>query len=269
MSLIPSGSFVMGDTLDGESDALPLHTVTVSAFYMDQTEVTKAKWDEIYSWAVTNGYSFYGGLGKAQNHPVQTVSWYDCVKWANARSEREGLTACYTVGGTVYRTGESDPNCNWTANGYRLPTEAEWEKAARGGASGHRFPWSDSDTIQHARANYYSDASLAYDTSATRGYHPSYKYSAPYTSPVSSFTPNGYGLYDMAGNAWEWCWDWYGSYSSSPSTDPRGSGAGSFRVGRGGSWVDDATICRVSHRGGALPANAINNIGFRLVRTAQ
>jgi formylglycine-generating enzyme required for sulfatase activity len=194
MVLIPAGSFQMGDSFgEGYPDELPVQTVVVSAFAVDRYEVTKALWDEVARWAAANGYDFgpEDGLGKALDHPVYKVTWYEAVKWANARSEREGLTPCYTLSGSVYRTGESTPNCNWSANGYRLPTEAEWEKAARGGAAGRRYPWSDTDEIDASRANYGN-------------YYGS-------TTPVGSFAPNGYGLYSMAGNVWEWCWDWYGS----------------------------------------------------------
>ena len=115
MALIPAGSFMMGNSLnpdEGWPDELPLHSVYVSAFYMDRYEVTKALWDEVYSWAITHGYSFdNAGLGKASTHPVQTVSWYDSVKWCNARSEKEGRTPAYytsTAQTTVYRTGQVD-----------------------------------------------------------------------------------------------------------------------------------------------------------------
>ena len=274
MALIPAGDFVMGDTFgEGEGDELPLHTNTLSAFYMDQTEVTKAQWDAVYTWALANGYTFdNGGSGKATNHPVQLVSWYDCVKWANARSVKEGLTACYTVAGNVYRTGQSAPDCNWTANGYRLPTEAEWEKAARGGAAGTRFPWTGVDTIQHARASYLADPGFpAYDTSPTSGYHPDYQSGGfPYTSPVGVFAPNGYGLYDMAGNVYEWCWDWYdGSfYASSPDEDPRGPASGTVRLWRGGMWYQFASGCRVANRFNQSPVFESDTLGFRLVRAA-
>ena len=121
------------------------------------------------------------------------------------------------------------------SQGYRLPTEAEWEKAARGGASGHRFPWSDADTITHSRANYYVRTQngtnyYAYDISPTPGDHPIFNDGTlPYTSPVGSFAANGYGLYDMAGNVWEWCWDWYGLYSSGSQTDSHGPASGTYR----------------------------------------
>jgi len=274
MVLVPAGAFVMGDTFgDGGSNELPLHTNTLSAFYMDETEVTKAKWDEVYTWAVAHSYTFENaGSGKATNHPVHTVNWYDCVKWANARSEMNGFEPCYTNGnGTIYTNGTFDGGCNWSATGYRLPTEAEWEKAARGGMANRRFPWDDVNTIQHTRANYYASPG-GYDTSPTSGYHPDYDTGGyPYTSPVGSFAPNGYGLYDMAGNLYEWCWDWYGStyYASSPSTDPRGPGSGSVRVMRGGYWGSSAFYCRVADRDVSSPGFESDGLGFRLVRAAQ
>jgi formylglycine-generating enzyme required for sulfatase activity len=274
MVLIPAGSFQMGDSFgDGFSDELPVHTVMVSAFTMDTFEVTKGLWDEVATWAAGSGYDIGAkdGDGKAADHPVYHVSWYEAVKWANARSEKEGLTPCYTVDGSIYRTGQGDnPTCNWSASGYRLPTEAEWEKAARGGAAGRRFPWSDTDEIQHSRANYHSDSSYSYDTSPTREYHPDGDTaSMPYTSPVGSFAPNGYGLYDMAGNVWEWCWDWYGesTYASSPGSDARGPASGPARVLRGGGWFGYASGCRVSHRA-RWPVREFDSLGFRLVRTA-
>ena len=274
MALIPAGSFTMGDTLsEGSSSELPLHTVYVSAFYMDRTEVTKALWDDVYNWAITHGYSFDAGslgLGKASTHPVQTVSWYDCVKWCNARSEKEGRTWAYYTNAAqtaVYRSGQinvSNTWVNWNV-GYRLPTEAEWEKAARGGASGHRFPWSDAETITHSRANYYSSTSYAYDTSPTRGYHPTFTGVTPYTSPAGYFAPNGYGLYDMEGNVAEWCWDWYSStyYNPSPGSDPRGPTSGSDRVFRGDDWANRANRCRSAFRFAVMGRS--NGLGFRSV----
>jgi len=253
MVSIPAGSFQMGDSFgDGYSDELPVHTVAVSAFTMDRYEITKALWDEVASWAAAHGYDIgpADGEGKAADHPVYNVTWYEAVKWANARSEREGLEPCYTASGVVYRTGESTPNCNWSASGYRLPTEAEWEKAARGEAAGWRYPWSDIDEIDASRANYGN-------------YYGG-------TTPVGSFAPNEVGLYDMAGNVWEWCWDWYGetSYASSPGSDPCGPASGTGRVLRGGSWYVYANGCRVANRGNYWPDYELGNLGLRLVRTA-
>ena len=272
MALIPAGTFQMGDTFsEGNSDELPLHDVYIDAFYMDKYEVSKAKWDDVYNWAINNGYSFdNAGGGKATNHPVHTVNWFDCVKWCNARSEKEGKTPCYTLSGAVYKTGQNAPDCNWSANGYRLPTEAEWEKAARGGASGHRFPWHDTDTIQHARANYYSGSGDAYDTSPTRGYHPTFETGAsPYTSPVGYFAANDYGLYDMAGNVWEWNNDWYSSswYSQAGATNAntRGPVSGSYRMYRGGGWGNIAYHTRCAKHSCNTPLACGKNEGFRCV----
>jgi formylglycine-generating enzyme len=269
MVLIPAGSFTMGDTTgDGFSNEGPTHTVYVSAFYMDKYEVTKTLWDEVYSWAIVHGYSFdHAGSEKAANHPVEMVDWYDVVKWCNARSEKEGLTAAYYMdeGLTqVYKSGQAAPCANWMARGYRLPTDAEWEYAARGGLSGQRFWWGS--TITHSQANYYSTNAYSFDVSPTRGYHPNYANGPwPYTSPVGSFAANGYGLYDMTGNVYEWCWDWGGDYSSVPQTNPRGPSSGSTRVFRGGAWSGDADYCRVSSHFYVTPDYEVNNLGFRSV----
>ena len=274
MVWIPAGDFVMGDTFsEGNSNELPLHTVSVSAFYMDAIEVTKAKWDEVYTWATANGYTFDNeGWSIETNIPVSMVNWYDCVKWANARSEKEGLTACYTTDGEVCRTSAANPVCDWSANGYRLPTEAEWEKAARGGAANRRFPWSDTSTIQHARANYWADSSYSYDTSPTEGYYYDDEWGFYNGArPADSFSPNGYGLYHMAGNVLEWCWDWHMQtyYASSPDTDPHGPDSGTSRASRGGSWTEQAPACRIAYRYYLSPTVADDSVGFRLVRAAQ
>jgi formylglycine-generating enzyme len=277
MAWIPGGPFSMGDSFsEGYIDEVPVHTVTVSAFYMDRREVTKALWDEVRTWALAHGYTFdNAGSGKAAAHPVHTVNWYDVVKWCNARSEKEGRVPAYYTDATrttVYRTERVNVENGWVKwdAGYRLPTEAEWEKAARGGATGKRFPWSDSDEITHDRANYYSISSYAYDTSSTREFHPDYWTGEwPYTSPVGSFAPNGYGLYDMAGNVWEWCWDryWGTYYSASPGSDPLGPESGSYRVVRGGSWYSYgyASNCRSSFRFYGYPDDRGSLLGFRAV----
>ncbi len=281
MALIPAGSFTMGDTFgEGAAAELPTHKVYVSAFYMDRYEVTHALWETVRTWAVTNGYSFDNpGAGKAVNHPVQSINWYDMVKWCNARSEKENRTpAYYTDAGltTIYKSGKVDPYVKWDA-GYRLPTEAEWEKAGRGGANGQRFPWADTNSIAHNRANFFSYWETTvpfydYDLSTTNGYHPTYHVgSEPYTAPVGSFAPNGYGLYDMAGNMWEWCWDWYRGnyYSSSPGTDPHGPATGANRVGRGGGNDDYAGYCRTASRYFAFPPEGMNVLwGFRALLPA-
>ena len=282
MVLIPAGSFTMGNCMDpseGYTDELPLHAVYVSAFFMDKYAVTKGLWDVVKTWSGTNGYQYdYAGLGKAATHPVQTINWYDAVKWCNARSQMEGLTPCYyTDAGytTLYKTRENDlVYVNWGVNGYRLPTEAEWEKAARGGTGGHRFPWTNVQTITQSQADYYSDGGEAYDLSPAPGFDAAFNDGVyPYTSPVGSFAANGYGLYDMAGNVYEWCWDWYdiGYYGSSPASDPRGADNPSGnpyvnRVFRGGAWGTSARSCRSSQRLNDAPFDAYNGVGFRVVR---
>ena len=269
-SLIPAGVFTMGDPLDGLTDA-PVHTVNVSAFYMQKKGVTKAEWDAVRAWGLTHGYTDLGaGAGKAANHPVQMVSWYDVVKWCNARSEQEALTPCYYRDGAqtaVFKTGTNNIDSTmvkWAANGYRLPTEAEREKASRGGQAGLRFPWGN--TISHANANFYNGGGESYTTGAG-GYDPVWGTGGqPYTSPAGSFPANAFGIFDMAGNVWEWCWDWYGSgyYATSPTTDPTGP-SGSNRVLRGGDWTFLAYHCSAAYRNSGS-GDGTYTVGFRPVR---
>jgi formylglycine-generating enzyme required for sulfatase activity len=274
MALVPAGSFTMGDNLDGESDATPTLSVMVSAFYMDTNLVSYNQWQLVYNSATNSSYGFaHAGLGKAANNPVQTVDWYDCVKWCNARSQQAGLIPVYyTDAGLtqIYTNGEVTTYANWTANGYRLPTEAEWEKAARGGLSGQRFPWGN--TISESQANYYGNTATNYDL-GPNGYNAigSLGGTSPATSPVGSFAPNGYGLYDMAGNVGEWCWDWYGTYLG--GTDPRGLTSGTYRASRGGWWGETiycAYAVRCAARGDAgaqvPPTVTAWGLGFRCVR---
>ncbi|MFC1452004.1 SUMF1/EgtB/PvdO family nonheme iron enzyme [Verrucomicrobiota bacterium] len=300
MVLIPGGSFEMGNCMDpdeGREDELPAHMVDVNAFHVDKYEVTNDKMAQVLNWAygrrrlivdsssvrIANGHQWvvldlskeecritwdagseiFGMKPvKGTGYPCVEVTWYGAVAYCNYRSQKEGRTPCYDL---------SDWSCNWSANGYRLPTEAQWEKAARGGVAGHRFPWSDSDEIQHARANYTSDGVFSYDTGPTRGHHPDYdEWGEPYTSPVGALAPNGYGLYDMCGNVAEWCWDWWDKmyYSSPQGMDPRGPAPTGLRAFRAGSWNDCAVGCRVARRDQGASGWASGDLGFRTVLPA-
>lgn len=276
--LVPGGSFAMGDTFnEGFSTERPVHNVTVSSFYMDRTELTSTDWSSVRAWALTNGYQFdNAGAGKGAAHPVYGVNWYDAVKWCNARSEFESRTPVYYTSPeqtNVYRTGRidlSNYHVRWAADGWRLPTEAEWERAVRGGATGQRFAWGN--TISHSNANYYATTIYTYDLGGDNTFHPGYDTGDfPFTSPVGSFPANAYGLQDLVGNVWEWCWDaydpaWYANPAASQA-DPHGPGPGlTNRVLRGGSWIDDAFQARSANRLYTLfqaPATANDSLGFR------
>ncbi len=186
-----------------------------------------------------DGSDFGLKAGKSTNYPCVEVSWYGAAAYCNYRSEMEGKTACYDF---------LDWSCNFDADGYRLPTNEEREYAARGGIADQRFPWGD--TITHSNANYFSNSFYKYDTSTVRGYHPDYDDGGyPYTSPVANFAANGYGLHDMAGNVWEWCWD----------------ASGPYRYIRGGGWNYDADCARCGGSGWFSPRGSSSRIGFRAV----
>ena len=231
MVFVEGGSFQMGS--NDESDEKPVHQVTVSSFWIGKYEVTQAEWKEVMGSNPSNW--------KGDQLPVESVSWYDAVDYCNKRSIKEGLTPCYSGSGAGI-------TCNWNANGYRLPTEAEWEYAARGGKHSKGYKYSGSNDI----------GSVAwYDGN-----------SGSKTNRVGTKAANELGLHDMSGNVWEWCWDWYdsGYYAKSPGSDPRGAGSGSYRGLRGGSWGFGDGYCRVAGRSFNGPGYGDCGLGLRLAR---
>jgi formylglycine-generating enzyme required for sulfatase activity len=221
----------MGSTT-GEEDERPVHTAHISGFFMGKTEVTQAEYQAII------GVNPSGVFGDTL--PVENVSWYDAVEYCNKLSRKEGLTPAYS--------GSNDNiTCNFTANGYRLPTEAEWEYAARGGNR-------DSLAFSYAGGNSVSVLGW-YNNNSEKHIH-----------ETGTKSPNSLGLYDMSGNVWEWCWDWYGAYASTEQTDPRGVQRGTYRVNRGGSWNSGADQLRTTYRSYGEPASRYHDLGFRVIR---
>jgi formylglycine-generating enzyme required for sulfatase activity len=231
MAQVEGGTFQMGST-NGYDDQKPVHTVTVKSFYMGKYEVTQKEWTAVMG---NNPSNF-----KGDNLPVETVSWNEAVEYCNKLSLKEGLVP-------AYRGSENNITCDFSATGYRLPTEAEWEYAAKGG---------NKDYISYEYSGGNSIDSVAWHggNSGNR------------THPVGTKQANSLGLYDMSGNVWEWCWDWYGSYSGGSQADPRGASSGAGRVGRGGGWYDGAAYVRSADRSSTAPSYRDSDFGFRLVR---
>jgi len=265
MVQISGGSFQMGKELNtgsGYSDATPVHTVTLSAFKMGKYEVTQKQWQDVMGSLPSSVSSSYG---KGDNYPVYFVSWYDAFVFCNKLSMIEGLTPAYRISGSTdpsaWGSMPTSSNSTWDAveivsgsTGYRLPTEAQWEYAAKGGnGSPGNYTYSGSNTVGDVA--WYSDNNGSYG-SANYG-----------AKQVGTKSPNGLGLYDMSGNVFELCWDWYGDYSSSAQTDPQGASSGSNRVVRGGSWDISAVGVRSTYRDSNYPHDYYYyDIGFRLVR---
>lgn len=233
MVFVKGGTFQMGNN-GGSADEKPVHKVMVNDFWMGKYEVTQKEWREIMK---TNPSYF-----KGDNLPVEQVSWFEVVDFCNWKSQKEGLSPCYTINGT-------NVSCNFRANGYRLPTEAEWEYAARGGNQGLGYKYAGSDNLKEV--GWYGSNS------------------GDRTHPVGQKKSNELGSYDMTGNVWEWCWDWYDSeyYQKSPQSDPQGPSSGNSRVLRGGSWGGGPVYVRCAGRNDSRPFNRNGNVGFRFVRT--
>ena len=264
MVLIAGGTFEMGDHAGvGNSDEQPVHSVTLDAFYMDVYEVSNTKFADYLnnSNVSVSGSSVYqvGGAGQEicglayglnhngtsfgidagkDNHPVVNQTWYGAALYCNYLSAADGRTPCYD---------ETTFACDYTADGYRLPTEAEWEYASRGGEHNpyYQYPWG-SNSITSGDANYWGS-------------------NIGTTVDVGNYAANGYGLYDMAGNVWEWTGDWYGTYSASAQTNPTGPASGSHRVLRGGGWVTSAINLRCAARSYINPTSRYNGLGFRVL----
>ena len=238
MIAVQGGTFTMGCTSeqggDCWGDETPTHQVTLSDFYIGKYEVTQGQWKAIMG----NNPSYFT---RGDNYPVENVRWNDIVGTSGATMVIKNIT--YYANGFIYKLNQL------TGRQYRLPTEAEWEYAARGGRSSNRYKYSGSNTV--------GNVAWYWDNSDSR------------THAVGGKSANELGIYEMSGNVWEWCSDWWGNYSSNAQTDPTGPSTGSIRVFRGGGWYDYARYARVSFRINYWPSYNYYNLGFRLAHSSK
>ena len=266
-SFVKAGTFQMGCN-KGYYDSKPAHEVTITKpFYMGKYEVTQAEYKKYGSYGTISPSS---SKGKGDKYPAYIVSWYNALVYCNKRSMEEGLTPCYSINDSTnpddweLPTGVADPlcdtwdaaTCDWNANGYRLPTEAEWEYAARAG----------DDTVVGLTYSGTSDVNKL-------GEYAWYKDNSNSTThEVGTKLPNAFGLFDMSGNVMEWCWNWCtDGYDTTTEggNDPTGASAGSGRVCRGGAYYGDSS-CAVSYRYDLNPYGSLYDyVGLRLVRQAN
>ncbi len=269
MILVEGGTFKMGRDSKKEkinsiefADELPQHEVSLNSFYIGKYEVTVGEYKEFCkatgkkmpnapdsTWFAEHpDTKIYYPLSKTQwwgwkdYYPMQNISWYDAVEYCNWLSEKNGLQKCYVINGET-------TTCDFSKNGYRLPTEAEWEYAARGGQKSKGYIYAGSDNPDEVA--WYDE------TSKLKG-----------PAKVGTKKPNELGIYDMSGNVWEWCWDFYNSryYANSPKDNPKGPGPTIYRVSRGGSWHYRDQLARIADRDGPRPGFTSFNHGFRVVR---
>jgi len=231
MVYVEGGTFQMGSDSEEGNREKPIHSVTLSSFHIGKYEITQKQWKAVMG---SNPSKF-----KGDNLPVESISWYQAVEFCNKLSQKEGLTPAYTINGR-------NVTCNWKAIGYRLPTEAEWEYAARGGNRSKGFIYAGSDNLVDV---------AWYENNSGRKTH-----------EVGIKKANELGIYDMSGNVWEWCWDLYGSYSSDAKTNPSGPDSGSGFVLRGGGWDFRSEFCRSAYRFNDYPDYRDDNFGFRVAR---
>ncbi|HOD54955.1 MAG TPA: formylglycine-generating enzyme family protein [Candidatus Cloacimonadota bacterium] len=233
MVLIEGGTFRMGSDSGLETEK-PEHQVTVSSFYLNKYTVTQKEWYEIM---LSNPSEVEGDY-----FPVENISWYDAIEYCNRKSIKDCLTPCYTING-------KDVICNFDSNGYRLPTEAEWEFAMRGGNKTENYHHSGSDDI-HEVAWFIENSEFS-------------------SHPIGTKKPNELGLYDMSGNVYEWCWDRFDFYTSEEKVNPKGPETGENRVFRGGSWSSKKEYCTVANRYYNQAEKNVFNIGLRLAKSSN
>lgn len=258
MVAVSGGSFNMGDThMNYYQDELPVHQVTVGSFNIGKYEITQAEYKSIMC---SNPASVYG---VSDDRPVYYVNWYAAIKYCNLRSMAEGLAPVYSISGSTDPADwgpvpDSDNAvwnsvvCLWNSCGYRLPTEAEWEYAARGAANLPDYLYSGADNINQVAWYARNNTNLGYPSGV---------------KPIGIKAQNGIGTHDMSGNVGEWCWDWYGYYDSGGQTDPKGPSNGTYRVVRNSGWNSMPCDCRVSERYGSEPHYKNYSRGFRLCRS--
>ena len=298
MVLVKTGSFLMGSDEWRDMDARPVHKVTLSSFYISKYPVTQAQYLAVTGF---NPFFYTGssvhtppylraqfpeGVTNGDRLPAEQITWFDAVEFCNKLSALEGYTQVYTIRGREPAAGypiiNAEVTADWNANGYRLPTEAEWEYSAKGGdGMGPYFIYSGSNDPETVA--WYNSSSDKWaegvkdlleqpkegDTIRFQVASGHYVGSHNRTYPVGGKAPNSLGIYDMSGNVWEWCWDWFGDYADTHQTDPRGPASGDRRVKRGGgaSEAGAATI-RIASRDYYFPFWWYAYMGIRLVRNA-